>query len=147
LDVVIGGAWGVRGIVRLLSWGLLRVLLVRALVPTALLYAASELLERVLWAIVWDSSSSSYRFDHLSGLCVLDGFGFMLLVGFRERWGDDCVQDARCEAVQEETDGFFASDGISCATNEFFKVCDVLVYFREAHLAFVQVESCSLLFL
>jgi hypothetical protein len=61
------------------------------LIPTALLHAASELLKRVLWAVIRDSPSSPYRFDHLSGLGVLNGFGFVLLVGFWERRGNDCV--------------------------------------------------------
>jgi hypothetical protein len=135
LDVIVGGSWRVCGIVRLLSHGLLRVWLVGALVPVALLRAASELLERVLWAVIRDSSSSSYRFDHLSGLSVLDCFGFVLLVGLWKRRGDDRIQNARGETIQEETDGFFAPNGVSCAANEFFEVRDILIYFWEAHLA------------
>ena len=91
LDVVVGGSWSVCGIVRLLSRGLLRVLLVRALIPATLLHAASELLERILWAVIWDSSSGPYCFDHLSRFGVLNGFGLVLLVSFWERWGDNCV--------------------------------------------------------
>jgi hypothetical protein len=44
-NVIVGRTWGVSGIVRLLSWVLLWVLLVGALVPTALLEIVSELLE------------------------------------------------------------------------------------------------------
>jgi hypothetical protein len=133
LDVIVGGTWGVRRVVRLLSWGLLGV--VRTLAPVALLCPTSELLEGVLRSVIWDSPSGPYSFDHLSGFRVLNGFGLVLLVGFWKRWGDDRVQNARCEAIQEEADGFFASDGISCATDELFEVCNVLVYFREAHFA------------
>jgi hypothetical protein len=115
----------------------LGVLLYGALVPVAWLHAAPELLEWVLRAVVRDSSPRPYCFDHLSGFGVLNSFGLVLLVGFWERWGDDCVQNAGCEAVQEEADGFFASDGVSCAADEFFEVCDVLIYFGEAHFAFV----------
>jgi hypothetical protein len=145
LDVIVGGSWGVCRVICLLPRRLLRV--ARALAPVALLCATPELLEGVLRAVIWDSSSSPYRFDHLSGLGMLNGFGFVLLIGFWERRGNDRVKDARREAVQEEADSFFASDGVSCAADEFFKICDVLIYFREAHLASVQVESCSLLFL
>ena len=95
--VVIGGSWGVRRVVRLLPRRLLGV--VGTLAPVTLLYAASELLEGVLRAVIRDSLSSPYCFDHLSSLGVLNGFGFVLLIGFWERWGNDCVQDAGCEAV------------------------------------------------
>jgi hypothetical protein len=97
--------------------------------------------------IIRDSSPRSYRFDHLSGFGVLNSFGLVLLVGFWERWGDDCVQNAGCETVQEEADGFFAPDSVSCAADEFFEVCDVLIYFGEAHFAFIQIESRPLLLL
>jgi hypothetical protein len=122
-------------------------LLIGTLVPTALWEVAPELLKGVLRVVIRDSSSGPYGFDHLSGLGVLDGFGFVLLVGFWEWWGDNCIQDARCETVQEEADGFFASDGVSCAADELFEVCDVLVYLGEAHLTFVKVEPRPLLFL
>jgi hypothetical protein len=89
LNIVIGGTWGIRRIVCLLSRGLLGV--ARTLAPAALLCPTSELLERVLRAVIWDSPSGPYSFDHLSGLSVLNGFGLVLLVGFWERWGDDCV--------------------------------------------------------
>jgi hypothetical protein len=91
LDVIVGRARSICGVVRLLSRGLLGVLLVRALVPGVWLHAAPELLERVLQAIIRDSSSSSYCFDHLSGFGVLDSLGLVLLVGLWKRWGDDCV--------------------------------------------------------
>jgi hypothetical protein len=65
--------------------------IVGALGPVALLHATSELLEGILRAVIWDSSSSPYRFNHLSGFGVLDGFSFVLLVGFWERRGDDRV--------------------------------------------------------
>jgi hypothetical protein len=121
----------------LLSLGLLGDLLGRTLIPVTWLHPTSELLEGILWAIVQNSSSSSYRFNHLSGLGMLDSLSFVLLVGFREWWGDDHIQDAGCEAIQEEADGFFAPDCVTGASDEFFKVCNVLVYLWEAHLAFV----------
>jgi hypothetical protein len=108
-----------------------------ALIPITRLHTAPELLERVLQAIVRDSSPRSYCLDHLSGFGVLDSFGLVLLVGFWERWGNDRVQNAGCETVQEEADGLFASNGVTCAADEFFEVCDVLIYFGEAHFAFV----------
>jgi hypothetical protein len=89
LDVIVGGAWGIRRVICLLPRGLLGV--VRTLVPVALLYATSELLERVLRAVIRDSSSSPYRFDHLSSFGVLNGLSFVLLIGFWERQGDDRV--------------------------------------------------------
>jgi hypothetical protein len=89
LDVIVSRSWGICRVICLLPWRLLRV--VRTLSPIALLSATSELLEGVLRAIIRDSSSGSYCFDHLSGLGVLNGFGLVLLVGFWERWGDDRV--------------------------------------------------------
>jgi hypothetical protein len=89
LDIVVGGAWGIRRVVCLLPRRLLGV--VGTLVPVALLHATSELLEGVLWAVVWDSSPGPYRFNHLSGFSVLDSLCFVLLIGLREWWGDDCV--------------------------------------------------------
>ena len=145
MDVIVSRSWGVRRVVRLLPWGLLGV--VGALIPVALLCAASELLEGVLRAIIRDSSSGPYCFDHLSGLGVLNGFGLVLLIGFWERWGNDYIQNTGCEAVQEKADGFFASNGVSCTADKFFEIYDILVYFGEAHFALVQVEPRSLLFL
>jgi hypothetical protein len=89
LDVIVGGAWSISRVICLLSRGLLGI--VRTLVPVALLHATSKLLERVLWAVIRNSSSSSYRFDHLSSFGVLNSLSFVLLIGFWERWGDDRV--------------------------------------------------------
>jgi hypothetical protein len=83
---------GCRGrIVRLLFWGLLGVLLIEALVPVVWLEVIPWLVESVLGAIIWDPLSGPYSFDHLSSLSVLYGFGFILIVVFRERRGDDCI--------------------------------------------------------
>jgi hypothetical protein len=78
----------ISGVVRWLSWGLLRVLLVVSLIPAVWLEAIPLLAERILRSIVWGPLSSSYGFDHLSGLGVLYCFGLVFVVGFR-KWGSD----------------------------------------------------------
>jgi hypothetical protein len=65
--------------------------LVEALIPVARLEGVPWLVKRILRAVVRDSSSGSYGFNHLSGLCVLYGFGLVLIVVFRKWRGDDCV--------------------------------------------------------
>jgi hypothetical protein len=91
LDVVVCGAWSVRGVILRGSLALRLALLIILAIPAALLEVASELLEVVLGSVVRDSSACAYCFDHLSGLGVLDGFGLVLLVVLRE-WGCyDCV--------------------------------------------------------
>jgi hypothetical protein len=75
----------------LLPRGLLRVLLVEALVPVAWLEVVPWLVKRILRVVVWDPSSGSYGFDHLSSLGVLYGFGLVLVVVLREWRGNDCV--------------------------------------------------------
>jgi hypothetical protein len=105
------------------------------------------LVERVLGAVIWDPSSGSYSFYHLSSLGVLHGFGLVLVVVLWEGGCDDCIRDAWREAIQEEAYGFFASDGIASVADEFFKVGYVLVDFWETHLASVEVKSSPLLVL
>jgi hypothetical protein len=121
--------------------------LVISLIPAMWLKVVPLLVERVLGAVIWDPSSGSYSFYHLSSLGVLHGFGLVLVVVLWEGGCDDCIRDAWREAIQEEAYGFFASDGIASVADEFFKVGYVLVDFWETHSASVQVESGSLLLL
>jgi hypothetical protein len=91
LYVVVAWARCHGRVVRLLSWRLLGVLLIGALVPATWLEVVSWLVERVLKAVIWDPSSGSYGFDHLSSLSVLYSFGLVLVVVFREWGSDDCI--------------------------------------------------------
>jgi hypothetical protein len=65
--------------------------LIEALVPAARLEGVPWLVKCVLRAAVWNSSSGSYRFYHLSGFGVLYGLGLVLVVVFRHQRGDDCI--------------------------------------------------------
>jgi hypothetical protein len=88
LYVVIAWSRCIGRVVRLLPRGLLGVLLVGALVPIVWLEVVSWLVERILGAVVWDSSSGPYSFDHLLGFGVLYGFGLVLVVILGE-WGSN----------------------------------------------------------
>src|SRR5580693_5203332 len=103
----------VGGVISLLSRGLL----IGSLVPVTWLEVIPRLVKRILGSIVWDSSSGPYGLDHLSGFGMLYGFGFVLVVILREWEHNDCVQDTRGEAVQEEAYCFFASDGVAGAAD------------------------------
>jgi hypothetical protein len=70
---------------------LLGVLLVESLIPVTRLEIIPWLIERILGAIVWDSLSGPYGFDHLLSFSMLYGFGFVFIVILGEWGSDDCV--------------------------------------------------------
>jgi hypothetical protein len=147
LYVVVTWTRCVGRVIGWLSQGLLGVLLAVSLVPVAWLEVVPLLVERVLRSVVGNASSGSDCFDHLVCLGVLYGLGFILVVILWKGEGDDRVQNAWSEAVQEEAYGFFTSDGVAGTADEFFEVGYVLVDFWEAHLAAIQIKSGSLLVL
>jgi hypothetical protein len=87
--------------------------LIVSLIPIAWLEVVSLLVECVLRSVVGNASSGSDGFNHLACLGVLYGFGFILVVVFWKGEGDDRVQNARSEAVQEEAYGFFTSNCVA----------------------------------
>jgi hypothetical protein len=91
LHIVIARAGCVGRVICWLSRGLLRVLLIEALVPVAWLEGVPWLVKCILRAGVWDSSSGSYSLYHLSGFSVLYGLGLVLVVVFGHRRGDNCI--------------------------------------------------------
>jgi hypothetical protein len=151
LYIVISGAWCVGGVVcrsllLLLLWSSLLVLLTVS--PGSWLELISILTEGIIERSgVWESSPCSDKFYHLSSFCDINGFGFVLSVCGWE-WGPyDFIQNAWGEAVKEEANGLFISNGVACLSYQLFEVRYVLINVREAHLASVEFEPRPLLYL
>jgi hypothetical protein len=117
LHIVIGWARGVGGVVNgsllllLRSWLILRVSspymrpeLVLALILPLIVVISS-------W--VWQSSSGSDEFDHLSSFCDIDGSGFVFIVVLGKWNLNDFVENARGESIEEEPNGFLVANRVA----------------------------------
>jgi hypothetical protein len=62
---------------------------------------------------VWQPSSSSDEFNHLSALRDVDGPSFVFVVVLWEWYLDDFVEDAWGQSVEEESDSFFVANRVS----------------------------------
>jgi hypothetical protein len=118
LHIVIGWA---RGIGRIVDGSLLLLLwswlVLRASSPctwSELVLALILPLIVVIPSWVWQSSSGSDEFNHLSSLCDIDGSGFVFVVVLGEWNLDDFVENARGESIEEEPNGFLVANRVAC---------------------------------
>jgi hypothetical protein len=124
LNVVIHGSQCIGGVV---GWSLFLLLWPLLILGSCAPGSQSELTlvlpKRIVeWSWVWQPSSGSDKFDHLSPLCDVNGFFFVFTVSHGEWAPNDFVQDAWGESVHEEAYGLLIANGITGLAYQIFEI-------------------------